>query len=178
HVVGTATAGGQDINAIMTTSVQLRAARPQTPYPPRWHEGAIFVSGQDSKPAFFSVASKTQSIDVARSTSQAQLTLDFERTDPKFKDVPLTVIPVALPAGITAEVKRNGNGSKETYDINLKLPKEINRNAMKEIEGQHTFRYFAYAEMAGQGRGVLSGDIRLNVLPDEKPAAGAEGNTP
>jgi len=144
---------------MMATTVQLRAARPQTPYPPRWHDGAIFVSGQDSKPAFFSVASKVQSIDLQRSTTQSQLTIEFERIDPKFKDTPLAVVAAGLPTGVTAEVKRNGNGPKETYDINLKLPKDL-------AVGQHTFRYFAYAEMTGQGRGVFSGDIRLNILPE------------
>jgi hypothetical protein len=171
RIIGKATAAGREIKTTMTTTVQLRAARPQTPYPPRWHDGAIFVSGQEAKPGFFSVASKSNQIDVQRSAGQAQMTLDFERTDARFKDVALTVVPVALPLGITAEVKRNGNGPKETYDINLKLPKDV-------AEGQHTFRYFAYAEMAGQGRGVLSGDFRLNILADEKPVASAEAKTP
>ena len=125
------------------------------------------TSGGFASSPFFSVTSKLQQIDVHRSAAQAQITLDFERTDPKFKDAALTIVPVALPNGITAEVKRNGNGTKETYDINLKLPKNL-------AEGQHTFRYFAYAEMAGQGRGLLSGDIRLNILPDEKPVGAAE----
>ncbi len=171
HIVGKATAGGREIKTTMTTTVQLRAARPHTAYPPRWHDGVLFVSGQGAKPAFFSVTSKTQQVDVPRATAQAQVTLDFERTDPKFKDVPLTVVPIALPPGITSEVKRNGSGPKETYDINLKLPKDL-------AAGQHAFRYFAYAEMGGQGRGILSGDIRLNVLPDEKPAAATESKTP
>ncbi len=171
RVVGKGTAGGRDIQAAMTTAVQLRAARPQTPYPPRWHDGMMFVSGQASLPAFFSVATKSDHVEVPRAATQAKVTLDFERTDPKFKDTPLTVVPVALPAGVTAETKRNGNGPKETYDINLKLPKDL-------AEGQHAFRYFAYAEMAGQGRGVLSGDIRLNVLPEDKPATGTETKTP
>jgi hypothetical protein len=171
RVLGQATAGGRDIKAAMATSVQLRAARPQTPYPPRWHEGMIFVSGLSNKPAFFSVATKSGHVDVQRAATQAKVTLDLERTDPKFKDTPLSVVPVALPGGVTADIKRNGNGPKETYDINLKLPKDL-------AEGQHTFRYFAYAEMAGQGRGVLSGDIRLNVLPDEKTPSGTEAKTP
>jgi hypothetical protein len=171
RIIGKAAEGAREIKAEMTTTAQLRAARPQTPYPPRWHDGAIFVSGQSPKPAFFAVSTKSHDIEVRRSTSQAQITLDFERTDPKFKDAPLTIIPIALPAGITAAVKRNGNGPKETYDINLKLPKDL-------AEGQHSLRYFAYAEMGGNGRGILSGDIRLNILADEKPAAGAEAKAP
>jgi hypothetical protein len=171
QVVGRAQSSGREITAAMSTTVQLRLARPQMPYPPRWHDGAIFVSGQNTKPAFFTVAAKSSSVDLPRSAGQAQLTLDFERTDPKFKDVPLTVMPLGLPAGVTAEVKRNGNGSKETYDINLKGPKDL-------ANGQHTFRYFAYAELSAQGRGVISGDIRLNIVAGETPAAIAETKTP
>jgi hypothetical protein len=59
--------------------------------------------------------------------------------------------------GVTSEVKRNGNGPKETYDITFKGPKDL-------AEGQHSVRYFAFAEYAGSGRAVLSGDIRLNVI--------------
>src|SRR5262249_33880602 len=39
RVVGRAEAGGRQICAAMLTTLQLRAARPQTPYPPGWHEG-------------------------------------------------------------------------------------------------------------------------------------------
>jgi hypothetical protein len=33
----------------MATTVQLRAARPQTAYPPAWHDGLIFVVGEAAK---------------------------------------------------------------------------------------------------------------------------------
>jgi hypothetical protein len=101
-------------------------------------------------------------VELSRSGGEALLTLDFERTDAKFKDTPLVVVPVGLPAGVTAEVKRNGNGPKETYDIRLKSGKDV-------AVGQHLFRYFAYAELAGEGRGIMSGDISLDVT--EKAAA-------
>jgi hypothetical protein len=167
RVLGRAESGGHEITAAMSTTVPLRVARPQSPYPPAWHEGAIFVSRLSSKPGFYSVTATRSAIDLARSGAQTQLTLDFERTDPKFKDVPLTIVPLGLPAGVTAEIKRNGNGPKETYDIVLKASKDV-------ADGQHMFRYFAYAEMAGQGRGVLSGDIRLNVVSGETPTAPAK----
>jgi hypothetical protein len=160
RVVGRAESSGHEITATMSTTVPLRLARPQMPYPPRWHDGAIFVSGQSAKPGFFNVASKATSIDLPRSGGQTQFTLAFERTDPKFKDTPLTILPLGLPSGVTAEIKRNGNGPKEAYDINLKGTKDL-------ADGQHTFRYFAYAELAGQGRGILSGDIRLNIIKGE-----------
>jgi Bacterial pre-peptidase C-terminal domain len=169
RVIGRAESSGQPIFAVMTTTVQLRAARPQMPYPPAWHDGAIFVSGLGARPGFFAVAGRETAIKLPRSEGQTQLTLDFERTDAKFKDAPLTVLPMGLPAGVTASVKRNGNGPKETYDIVLKGGKDL-------PEGEHTFRYFAYAENAGQGRGVMSGDIRLQIVSADPPAA--EAKTP
>jgi hypothetical protein len=161
RVIGRAEAGGKQITSAMTTTAQLRLARPQMPYPPRWHDGAIFVSVQAPKSRFFFVSTKTSSVELSKQAGQAQLTLDFERTDPKFKDTPLTILPFGLPAGITTEVKRNGNGPKETYDIVFKGSNDL-------ATGEHTFRYFAYAEMAGQGRGVISGDIRLHVVSAER----------
>jgi hypothetical protein len=158
RVVGRAVVGWHEITVPMSTTIPLRLARPQKPYPPRWHDGTIFVSGQGAKPGFFTVGVKSSKVDVARGTEKAQMTVDFERTDAKFKDTPLVVVPVGLPAGVTAEVKRNGNGAKETYDINLKLPKDLPAS-------QYAYRFFAYAELAGQGRGVMSGDLLLNVLP-------------
>ncbi|HMC11619.1 MAG TPA: pre-peptidase C-terminal domain-containing protein, partial [Pirellulaceae bacterium] len=53
QVVGRAQSSGREITVAMSTTVQLRLARPQMPYPPRWHDGAIFVSGQGVKPGFF-----------------------------------------------------------------------------------------------------------------------------
>jgi hypothetical protein len=82
--------------------------------------------------------------------------------------VPLTVLPLGLPAGVTAEVKRNGNGPSETYDIILKGPKDLK-------EGLHSIRYFAFTEMGVNGRGTQSGDIRLNVITPLAVAAAPAG---
>ena len=156
RIVGTAEIDGRTVAAELATTVQLRTARPQTPYPPAWHDGAIFVSCSEPKPAFYSLSAAKSEVDFPRLVGQAKLTLDFARLDDKFKDVPLTVLPLGLPAGITAEVKRNGNGPKETYDITFKGPKDL-------PEGQLAARYFAFAEYAGSGHAVI-GDIRLHVI--------------
>src|SRR5262249_47654284 len=123
RVVGRAEASGRAISATMASTVQLRAARPQTPYPPAWQDGAVFVSRTSAKPGFYTVATSQSAVELSRAAGQAKLTLDLERTDPKFKDTPLTVVPLGLPPGVTAEIKRNGNGSKETYELNLKATK-------------------------------------------------------
>jgi hypothetical protein len=150
-------ADGGQATAAMTTTLQLRAARPQMSYPPRWHDGTIFVSGLAPKAAFFSIAARTSSVELGRSDGSAKVSVDLVRTDAKFKDAPLMVVPLGLPTGVTAEVKREGDGSKETYDIVFKGSKNL-------ALGEHPVRFFAYAELAGQGRGVVSGDIRLRVV--------------
>jgi hypothetical protein len=141
----------------MSTITQLRAARPQTPYPPAWLDGLILVSAQPASPSFYSVAADKTEVNFPRLVGETKLTLAFKRTDANFKDTPLVVMPLGLPAGISPEIKRNGNGPEETYDITLKGPKDL-------AEGQHTLRYFAFAEMGANGRAAQSGDIRLNVV--------------
>jgi hypothetical protein len=171
RINGKAEQAGHAMSATMSSLVQLRAARPQTPYPPRWHDGLIVVSAQTAKSGFYNVTTKSTTVELPRSGGEAQITLDFERTDAKFKDTPLVVVPCGLPVGVTAEVKRNGNGPTESYDIRLKGAKDV-------APGQHVFRYFAYAELAGLGRGLMSGDIVLNVA--DKPATSKDesGKTP
>jgi hypothetical protein len=164
RIVGRGAVNGGAIKAAMTTTLQLRAARPQTPYPPAWHDGTILASRTTAKASFYAIAFRNSNVELPGNSGQATLTLDFERTDPKFKDTPLTVVPIGLPAGVTAEVKRNGNGPKESYEIVLKGSTDLRGS-------EHTFRYFTYAELSGQGRGAMSGDIRLHVATTESDAA-------
>ena len=152
----------------MSTAVQLRAARPQTPYPPAWLDGLVFVSGLPASPSFYSVTADRTEVNFPRLVGETKLTLSFERTNPNFKDAPLLVMPLGVPAGITPEVKRNGNGPKETYDVTLKGPKDL-------AEGQHALRYFTFAEMGTDGRAVQSGDIRVNVITPLAVAAAPAG---
>jgi hypothetical protein len=157
RIVGRAEPSAGGHRAEMSTTVQLRAARPQTPYPPAWLDGLILVSGAPAKASFYTAIGDKSEVTLPRLVGQTQFAVQFERTDPAFKDAPLTILPLGLPASVTAEIKRNGNGPKETYDITLKGPKDL-------AEGQHLLRYFAFAEMGTSGRAVQSGDIRLNVI--------------
>jgi hypothetical protein len=157
-IIGRADDTARNFESRMATTVQLRTARPQTAYPPAWLDGTILVSGYAPHPSFYNVAADRLEVNYARLVGQTQFTLKFDRVDPNFKDVPLTVLPLGLPAGIAAEVKRNGNGPNETYDVILKGPLDL-------AEGQHSIRYFAFAEYGPtNGRAVHSGDIRLNVV--------------
>lgn len=156
-IVGRADVSGTGFTAQMDTTVQLRTARPYVPYPAAWLDGLVFISGVADKAPFHRVSPDRLDVNFPRLVGQAQFTLKFDRLIETFKDVPLTVLPLGLPAGVTAEVKRNGNGPSETYDIVLKGPKDLK-------EGLNSIRYFAFTEMGVNGRGSQSGDIRLNVI--------------
>jgi hypothetical protein len=156
-IVGRADDTGRGASATMSTITQLRAARPQTPFPPAWHDGAVFVAGLAERKTFYTVSADKLEVNFPRLVGETKLTLAMKRLDPNFKDVPLVVMPLGLPAGITPEIQRNGNGADETYEITLKGPKDL-------AEGLHSFRYFAFAEMGPLGRAIQSGDIRLNVI--------------
>jgi hypothetical protein len=157
RIVGTADDSGRNYSATMSTVTQLRAARPQTAYPPAWLDGLLLVSALADSPSFYSVAADRSEVNYPRLVGETKLTLAFKRTDPNFKDAPLVVRPLGVPSGVAAEVKRNGNGPDETYDIVLKGPKDL-------AEREHTLRYFAFAELGTNGRAVQSGDIRLHVI--------------
>ncbi len=157
HVVGKATVDGRELTASANSTLKLRAAKPQSPLPPTWLDGMVAVSALPDSPMFYNVTPDKSEVNFARQIGQTQMVLTFDRTDANFKDVPLTVMPLGIPAGITAEIKRNGNGPKETYDIILKGPKDM-------AEGRHVFRYLTYAEMAGNGRAIVSGEIGFNVI--------------
>lgn len=157
RIVGTATVDGREYSSKANSTVQLRAARPQMAFPPTWLDGMVSISALPDTPMFYSVTPDKTELNFARQVGQTQMVLTFDRTDANFKDVPLTVLPLGLPAGITAEIKRNGNGPKETYDIILKGPKDM-------AEGRKSFKYFAYAEMSANGRAIVSGEIGINVI--------------
>ncbi|MDX1944202.1 MAG: PPC domain-containing protein [Pirellulaceae bacterium] len=156
RVVGSADASAGHFTAALATTTQLRTARPQMPYPPAWIDGVLFVCGMRDSPPFYSLRGDKNELNFPRPVGQTQLSLAFERIGDKFKD-PITIYPLGLPAGVTAEIKRNGNGPKETYDVLIKGPKDL-------AEGAFTFRYVAYGDLAGRGIAVQSGDIRVNVI--------------
>lgn len=157
RIVGQATEQPGTQPAAMSTVAQLRLAKPAMIYPPAWLDGLILVSGKVDKSDFYTLSQTKPEVTFLRQIGQSQLTLAMQRTLPTFKDVPLTVLVPKTPAGLAVEVKRNGNGPAETYDIILKGAKDI-------AAGRHTLRYFAYAELAGNGQCVVSNDVVVNVV--------------
>ncbi len=157
RIVGSALIDGASRQAAASTTAILKAARPFVAYPPAWLDGQMFVSGLPDRAPFYTVAPDKLDVPLPRIMGQGQVTLTMNRTDANFKDLPLTVIPLGLPAGVTAEIKRNGNGPQETYDVVLKGPANL-------MDGQRLFKLFTYAELAGRGQAVLSRDLALNVF--------------
>lgn len=155
RIVGRAEIDGAEVTAVMSTIVQMRLAAPAAAYPAPWQDGLIVISGGGAKPNFYSLAPKSLEVFVPATTGQAVLTLQMNRLDAAYKD-PLVVLPQSLPPGFTAEVKRNGNGPQETYEIALKGP----ANAPV---GSHLLSYFAYGELTGRGQAVLSGDLVVRI---------------
>jgi hypothetical protein len=157
RIVGRAIENESIPPATMSTLTQLRLARPAMIYPPGWFDGLILVSGQNPQAGFYTLTQTKPEVTFLRQIGQTQLTLAMQRTNPAFKDVPLTVLVPKAPPGMTAEVKRNGNGPSETYDILLKGAKDL-------PVGRHTLRYFSYAELAGNGQCFVSSDVVVNIV--------------
>jgi hypothetical protein len=157
RIVGTAMIEGAVFSAAASTEALLKAARPHVPFPPSWLDGTLLVSGLGTRPDFYQVAVDRAEVNFPRLVGQTQLVLTMDRTDGNFKDVPLTVLPLGLPAGVTAEIKRQGNGPKEAYEVILRGPKDL-------AEGRHAIRFLAYAEMAGRGQALVTREVALNVV--------------
>jgi len=157
RIVGQATELPDAPPATMSTLSQLRLARPALIFPPGWLDGLVLVSGLGSPNEFYTLSPTRPEVTFLRQIGEARLTLAMQRTNAAFKDVPLTVFLTKLPAGVTAEVKRNGNGPAETYDIILKGAKDL-------AAARQSLRYFAYAELTGTGQAIASNDVVVNIV--------------
>jgi hypothetical protein len=141
----------------MSTTQQQRLAQPAMLYSPAWSDGLLLVSGVQAKSDFYSVVPAKPTITLLRQVGEVKWNLAMQRTDPAFKDAPLTVLLTKLPPGISGEVKRVGNGPQETYEVTLKSAKDI-------PAGQHALRYFTYAEHAGISQALASNDVAVTVV--------------
>lgn len=157
RIVGKANVGPREHSAVARNLVQLRAARPLQPHPPGWLDGAVLVAYADHAP-FYTLAPAMAEASVAQG-AQVMVPFAFERTNMNFKDVPLTLMITGLPAGVTHEVKRNGTGPKESYEVTFKA-------AANAAEGKHPIHWRGYVEFQGRGR-VVEGDLQLVIT---KPA--------
>lgn len=155
EIEGAADASGGNRTVKLSRIANFRTSRPTWYHPPHWAAELIGVSGSAAKPFYVALADRNEVL-FPRLVGQAKFTVQFERLDAAFKDLPLTLLFPQLPPGITAEVKRSAPGSKETYEVTLKGAKDI-------PEGRHSLKYFAFAEFQGRGQGELSGALAINI---------------
>jgi hypothetical protein len=126
----------------------LRAKFPQLVHPPSWLDGMLSAAGQDEAPPLFTALPQQPAVFVAQGSGQVQLTLVLHRVNAEFKD-PLLVAADRLPAGVTPEVKRNGEGIREEYVVTLKTPGDM-------ALGKHVFDLVGFGELAGRGQAAVS----------------------
>lgn len=151
RIQGKANVGPREHRSIANNKLQLKTARPLMVSQPSWQESAIFT-GYADQAAFYTVAPAMAEAPVAQGAAVI-IPFAFARTDANFKDVPLTLLFSGLPAGATAEAKREGNGPAESYQVTFKA-------GPTSPEGKHAVHWFAYAEFGGRGR-VIEGDVSL-----------------
>jgi len=155
-IIGTATIGSETVATTTSTADLVRVLRPQLSYPPTWLDGLIPTAVANDVAQFYTATLDRPAVVVARSAPQAEFNVKLERKDANFKD-PLTILLPQAPAGFTFEVKRNGNGPQETYQVIVKAPAGM-------ADGTHTVKVLSYGELAGQGFVALSADLPIQIV--------------
>jgi len=156
RVRGTATVNGQPFSAVTSTIDLTRLNRPALAQPPSWIDGLIPTSVSAPLTPFFTAALDKTSVEMASTNPQAEFNVLLERKVDAYKD-PLAVTFPNAPPGLTFEVKRNGNGPKETYQVIVKA-------AAGTPPGTHMVKVLSYGELAGKGMAVISGDLPINIV--------------
>ncbi|MFO0906549.1 MAG: PPC domain-containing protein [Pirellulales bacterium] len=155
-IVGTATVNGEAATATTSTADLVRVLRPQLAYPPAWLDGLIPTAVANDVAPFYTATLDRPMVVIARSAPQAEFNVKLERKDANFKD-PLTILLPQQPAGFSFEVKRNGNGPQETYQVVVKPPAGM-------PDGMHTVKVLSYGELAGQGYVALSTEVPIQIV--------------
>jgi hypothetical protein len=155
RIVGTAEHQGQQHTVPVSTAGMVRAKWPQIAYPPAWLDGLIPVGVVAEGTPFYAVTSSAPSLVYPRSAAQIGFTLNLERKNGEFKE-PLLVSVENLPIGMSYEVKREGNGPQEKYQIALKAPATIG-------EIKQEIRVISYGDLKGQGQ-VATTTLPLEII--------------
>ncbi|HTN77948.1 MAG TPA: hypothetical protein VL096_22005 [Pirellulaceae bacterium] len=148
RIIGTGEHQGQKPAVPLSTAALLRLKSPSMAYPPAWLDGLVPVAITTEAPQLYAVTPSSPQIFYPQSAALVVFTLNLERKQAEFKD-PLTVWIDNLPAGVTSEIKREGNGPQEKYNITLKGPKDL-------AIGQQELRINSYGELKGQGQLVTT----------------------
>jgi hypothetical protein len=130
RVTGTANVGGENVSVSTSTVDLVRVLRPQLSFPPSWIDGVIPAAVSADVTPFYKATVDRPAVVLARSTTQTEFNVKLERQSDQFKD-PLTVLVPQAPPGFTFEVKRNGNGKEETYQVIVKAPAGLPKGRMR-----------------------------------------------
>ena len=155
-IVGTATIDGAEVRSTVGTLDLVRVLRPNLSYPPTWMEGVVPLAIAGEMPAFYEAKIDRPTVLIPRQTGQSEFVVQLERKQAEFKD-PLQVYLLSPPAGFAFEVKRNGNGPMETYQVIVKGPKDMQ-------EAVHKISVLSFAEFQGRGQSVFAKDVPLQVV--------------
>ncbi len=141
-------AGDDSVVVEADSTALLRTKFPQMAHPPAWLDGMLSAASSQEGPPLFTTAPQQPAVFVAQGSGQVQLTLVLHRVNAEFKD-PLLVAVDRLPAGVTPEVKRNGEGIREEYVVTLKTPADM-------AVGKHVFDLVGFGEFQGRGQAAVS----------------------
>lgn len=145
RVVGKATIGNDTVSAVASNAVQIKAAKPQWAVPPGWLEGRIAVVGMGPRIALFTAKATAAEFLFAKQ-GIGKAVVQFDRVEPNFKDVPLTLIATALPPGVSiSAINRVNPGPNEKYDVMLAGGENL-------PDGKHRLAFWAFSQNGAIGQ--------------------------
>ncbi len=147
RVVGKAKVGDADVSAIASNAVQIKAARPQWAALPGWLEGRIAAVGVGAQTKLYTAKPATPEFLFAKQ-GVGKAVVQFDRVEPNFKDVPLTLVATALPPGLSVSaINRVNPGVNEKYDVML-------AGAENLPDGKHRIAFLAYSQNGSIGQAM------------------------
>ncbi len=147
RLVGTATVDGRPWRAVLSTSAVVRTKQPAMLYVPEWLDGRLTLATKAGPAAApFSVTVDPATILMPRSSLAADCLVRVERTDKEFKEA-LQIFLGDLPAGVSAEVKKEEKEGEEAWRVTLKA-------APGTPVSLNPIRLTAYATFKGTGFAV------------------------
>jgi hypothetical protein len=140
---GTYERAGKICEVPLSTTGLIRAQWPHLAYPPAWLDGLVPVAITGEAASLFAVTPGVAEIKLAPG-GQVMFALELKRENADFKD-PLLILPGAIPSGITSEIKREGNGPEEKYQVTLKAAADV-------AVAKYELAFTCYGEAKGRGQ--------------------------
>lgn len=155
-VVGKATIDGKEVVSSVAMTDWVRIQRPVLSYPPAWLDGWVPAGvSADQTPFYVASLDRSSLVLPKAGAGQGEFVVKLERKSDQFKD-PLQVYLQGAPPGLTFEIKRNGNGPAETYQVIAKGAAALN-------PGRYPLQVIAYAELAGKGQIVTLPELPIEI---------------